>query len=194
MTEEEAKLFLSVEDNDEIVDVYEEKLFELKQFFLNRFPVTKLIRSKLASFEKVETAYRVLGGDVEITHRQGEQFFPNAFDSLKEVFTWYYQQKNTVRLQIMAAQSHDDLAQVMKQYVQVAQYYAKQWEVSLQEEDKVGIAIGSEPDPMDIQTELNRHETEGKDFETFILSLPNENCLKSEAKRLSLWLKFESNE
>lgn len=194
MTEEEAKLFLSVKDNDEIVDVYEEKLFELKQFFLNRFPVSKLIRSKLAGLEKVEAAYKVLGGDVENAQHQNEQVFLNAFDSLKDAFAWYHQQKNSVRLQIMATQSHNDLVQVMKQYVKVAHHYAKQWEIPLKEEDKVGIAIGSEPDPMDLQTELNRYQTAGKDFETFILSLPDENCLKSEAKRLSLWLKFENNE
>jgi len=136
----------------------------------------------------------VLGGDVENVQRQSEQVLPETLASLKDAFKWYHQQKNAVRLKIMASQSHDDLAQVMKQYVKVAHHYAKQWEIPLKEEDQVGIAIGSEPDPMDLQAELNRYETVGKDIETFILSLPDENCLKSEAKRLSLWLKFESNE
>ncbi len=193
MTEKEAMVYLSIQDKDEAEDVYEEKLFALKQFFLNRFPVSKLIKSKLATFKKVQTAYEALEGETEEEQQTTLVEFPQL-DSLKSAFSWYHQEKNAVRLQLLAAQSHKDVEEAMMNYVQLAQHYAKHWQIPLNEDDHVGIAIGSEPDAMEIQAELNAQEKMSENGKMDILSLPDENCLKSEAKRLSLWLKFEINE
>ena len=192
MKEEEALLYLSAEDLDDAEEIYEEKLFELKQFFLNRFPVSKLIQSKLSTFLKVEQAYEVLGGSISGGLQLPTMEFP-TIESLQAAFSWYHKEKNAIRLHLLAAQSHADLQRVLSRYIDIAQHYAKQWQVPLADEDKVGIAIGVEPDAMEIQAELRVQKEKGFIDKAFILSLPNENCLKSEAKRLSLWLKFETN-
>lgn len=193
MTEEEALIYLSANDLEDAEEVYEEKLFELKQFFLNRFPVSKLIQSKLSTFEKVENALKVLGGSIADGQSVTLPELPKL-ETLQSAFNWYHKEKNTIRLQLLAAESHSDVQQVMKNYIQLARHYAAQWQIPLSEEDKIGLAIGAEPDAMEIQAELTAQKNSGEINDSFILSLPNENCLKSEAKRLSLWLKFETNE
>ena len=54
---------MPIDEEADLQEIYDEKLFELKQFFLNRFPMSKLINARLAKFLKEEKAFTVLGGE-----------------------------------------------------------------------------------------------------------------------------------
>lgn len=193
MTLEEAHIYLRVEEDQDIDDVYEDKLFELKQFFLNRFPLTKLIEGRLAKFLKVEEAYKLLGGSVLSSSLEMTEDFPD-FSSLSELYKWYNIERNKLRLQLTAAKSHNEVKRVLAYYTELTKHYALHWKIPLNEDISAAIKLGTEPNPMDIQTELNALSDKEPINVESILALSDNNCLKSEAKRLSLWLNFETNE
>ena len=193
MTKEEALIYLPLDEYNDLEDLYDEKLFELKQFFLNRFPMSKLVNARLSKFEKVEEAFAVLGGRVSKESREGNIELPE-FDNLHDVYIWYNHEKNTLRLHLSSSRSCTEVRAVLVEYLRLTIHYAKFWEVSLEEGDSEGVKIGTEPNPMDIQAALKELSEIEKLDSQYILTLPNENSLKSEAKRLSLWLNFESNE
>lgn len=192
MTREEALIYLPIDDESDAQDVYEEKLFELKGFFLSRFPMSKLIQSRLSKFAKVEEAFVSLGGRAPKAKEQPEKVYP-LFDSIHSLYKWYNVEKNSIRLQLTSARSHQEVLDVLSQYLQITKHYAKYWQISNIEEDS-SIKIGVEPNPMGIQSALAELSENEKLDSTYILTLPDNNCLKSEAKRLSLWLNFEINE
>lgn len=193
MNREEALIYLPVDDENDAQDLYEEKLFELKQFFLNRFPMTKLVNARLSKFGKIEEAYRALGGGIQETSNIMSVSYP-AFDSIHDLYSWYNREKNALRLQLLSAGFLDEVARVLDEYILTTRHYAVYWKVTVNEVDKSEIKLGIEPNPMDIQSALNILSDQKKLDSEYIFSLPDENCLKSEAKRLSLWLNFESNE
>lgn len=193
MTKEEALIYLPTDEEGDLQDVYEEKLFELKQFFLNRFPVSKLINGRLAKFQKVEEAFETLGGVVAIDKEVNRVDWPE-FSSISDLYSWYNREKSFLRLRLSASQSYSEVKQTLNEYVHVTKHYAKYWLVPVDEKDSAALKIGVEPDAMMIQHALNELSNLEKIDSEYILSLPDENSLKSEAKRLSLWLNFESNE
>ena len=193
MNREEALIFLPVDDENDAQDLYEEKLFEMKQFFLSRFPLTKVINARLSKFEKIEEAYRALGGEIPSYVHVASVEYP-SFDSIHDLYTWYNKQKNLLRLQLSSAGFLSEVTGVLQDYILTTSHYAKNWKVPVNEKDQLAIKLGIEPNPMDIQAALNALSDQKKMNSDYILSLPDENCLKSEAKRLSLWLNFESDE
>lgn len=193
MNREEALIFLPIDEENDVQDLYDEKLFEMKQFFLSRFPMTKLINARLSKFRKVEDAYLALGGVIADVVSPKIKTYP-SFDSIHEVFKWYNLEKNSVRLQLSSAKSLNEITNILNQYMQTTREYATYWQVPIHEIDQSTIKLGVEPNPMDLQSELNALSGKEKLNSEYILTLPDENCLKSEAKRLSLWLNFEINE
>ncbi len=193
MNREEALIYLLVDEENDAQDLYDQKLFELKQFFLSRFPMTKLINARLLKFEKVEEAFRALGGTIPYAVSPNKKTNP-TFDSIHDLFKWYNVEKNLVRLELASAKSLNEITNILNEYLRITIEYATYWQVPVHEEDKSILKLSVEPNPMDIQSALNALSDQIKLDSEYILSLPDENCLKSEAKRLSLWLNFEINE
>ena len=193
MNLEEALIYLPVDEENEAQDLYEEKLFELKQFFLNRFPMSKLINARLSKFEKIEEAYQTLGGAVPGFDELTVEPIPD-FGSVHDLYGWYNLEKNALRLKLSSSESLGEVRLILNQYINVTKHYAECWSIPIHGIDTSEIKLGVEPNPMDVQAALEEISTIKKIDSEYILSLPDENWLKSEAKRLSLWLNFESNE
>ena len=193
MNSEEALIYLPIDNENDAHDLYDEKLFELKQFFLNRFPMSKVINARMSKFSKIEDAYVALGGELpEVTNPQIKSY--PSFDSIHELYKWYNLEKNSVRLQLSLAKSLKEIWNALNEYVRLTREFATYWQVPVDESDQSIIKLSVEPNPMDIQTALNALSDQEKLNSEYIFTLPDENCLKSEAKRLSLWLNFENNE
>ena len=194
MTQEEAVIYLPIDEENDLQDLYDEKLFELKQFFLNRFPMSKLINARLTKFQNVEEAFTVLGGTVEVGGLEMSNIDLPEFNSIHDLYIWFNQEKNSLRLRLSSAQSYNQVRYVLDEYLRITVHYSKYWRIPVDEKDMGMIKIGVEPNPMDIQSALTEISTIEKLDAKHILTLPDENSLKSEAKRLSLWLNFESDE
>lgn len=190
MTREEALIYLPAQDEEERDEQYEEKLFELKQFFLNRFPVSKVIRTRLDKMYKVEIAFKALGGELITMAEPISMDLPN-FPSLPLAFDWYHRQRNALRLRLNAAQSVLEIESYLDQLLRLTKHYATFWEIELNVHD-AQLIIGKEPDPMEIQEAFKEFGNDEQLTSDSLARLADENCLKVEAKRLTRWLVLEN--
>ena len=192
MTESEARLYLSFSDEDDLDEIFEEKLFEQKQFFLQRMPVSKVIAARLAKIKKMEDAYRFFGGEVESFHPKEIQLSPYTSQIIKEVFSVHESNKNVVRLQLNRAQSVSEIRFYLEKLVEITVFYARKWQLENPKTDE-SVRLSNEPDTMFLLEEINKFERLG--FSTFddLQHLLTESPLVQEANRLSLWLKLENN-
>lgn len=190
MTEEEALLYLPVSDDDDLLDEYEAKLFEHKQFFMGRMPISKVFLARVSRLEKLEQAYVVLGGtghEASISLETDEV----KGGTMKEVFNQYQSIRGQVKVGLLQTRNALDLIVLVKQLLNVTKSYAQHWQQDFSEEELKGVIVGKEPDPMDVLKEIVDLEQKGDKGFTALGSLGHEHLLVMESKRLSLLLKME---
>lgn len=187
MTRSEALMYFP--EGDDLEDIYEEKLFEWKNFFVNRFPVRKLFASKLATLDLHKEAYAELGGEEE----SGLFDLPpvSFTDDLLENFTRYSQHRNLLKARLFAAVSFDQIKQIAEALLSLTLEYAQAFAHDTEVEVEVRLSI--EPDPMELLEALRRAKELGVSSKKTVEQLPENHLVRSEAKRLSLWLKSNGN-
>lgn len=176
--------------DEDLEDQYESKLFELKQFLIGRFPVRKLFESKLARFQKVEEEFIALGGEVEVVKCD---FTPKSFSKvLSEAFAEFHVSAGDMKGLIMQSENYKQLSCVIDVYLKTVQNYASVWRSGV--EDLNGVRVSVEPDPMVLQDELKTFESNGYSSIEDVIQDNVSEVIRTESKRLSLWLKLEENE
>ena len=191
MERNEALLYLPVGEGELLEDVYEQKIFEWKNFFVNRFPISKLFGKKLEQLKKLDEAYRVMGGVPvsSVEHLVVDIQFEVDF---KQAFLKYAEHRNQMKARLFAAHSAMDILTVVNGLLTLTRSYAKVWTSSGLETK--GIVISKEVDPMDLLSAIEDAASQGVQTITEIGKLPEGHLVLNEAKRLSLWTKMEENE
>jgi hypothetical protein len=186
---EEAKIYLPIEEGDELEDAFEEKLFEFKQFFTSRFPVPKLFNSKLNKLKKLTQAFEVLGGDKE----EVVGFTDYAFnpENLSDSFSQYSMLSNEFKARIYNAKGGGELKELVIRYIELTRDYASLWQCGFQ--DFEGVIVSKEVDPMALEKEL-RNEAHIKSGNDIDFNASGMKLIAQESKRLSLWLKMDGDE
>jgi hypothetical protein len=189
MTPEEALIYLPAQDEDERDDLYEEKLFECKQFLINRFPNGKIIQSRIDKLLKVEEAYIALGGSVmQFTAIETQE--PPTSTTIQPSFSWYHSERNALKLKVNGAKSAREMDAYLQQLLKITKWYARNWSIELTPSDPNPIT-SKEPDPMELQTAFKYFENADELTMVALQSLTDDHLLKMEAKRLTFWLKSE---
>ncbi len=181
----EANLYLPIESKDDLDDAYDEALFELKQFFLNRIPSSKLIRLKESKMNKLQLAFEFYGG---VVGSRMELSKLKSFETkvVQEAFNLYQSQNNKLKVNLASATNILDLILVLEQQVTLLAMYASMFPDVHGE----GVKIMKEPDLIEMAEELEKQKELKFDA---ISELDTENCIYKEAIRLSLWLKLEKD-
>jgi len=190
MTASEAQLYLPVSENESLEEAFDEKLFEWKIFFVNRFPVTKLYLKKVDQLHLLQEAYNVLGGENN-TEPTKSQISVSFSSNLKEAFQQYSEIRNQIKVRLFAAKSAKEIAGCAMDMVQLTRDYASVWR--LEDADLNDVIVSKEFDPMDLLNALNDAEKSGVMTVNQISDLPADHLLINEAKRLSLWIKMDED-
>lgn len=192
MTEAEAHLYLPHNEEDELDDVFEHKLFEQKQFFLQRGPIPTLISGRLNKMMKVQEAFIYFGGELKEFSLKHVEFLPYDSEIIRESFNTHAQNENRVKILINASRSTEEVRYFLKQWVELIRTYARKWQFS---DRKVSdsIKLSSTQDTMQLLEEIRRFEQLGYSSFGDLQHLLTDNPLVAEANRLSLWLKLEND-
>lgn len=185
----EAKVYFPESDTESIEEQYETMLFQWKQYFVNRFPISKLYASKAIQLSYYEEAYSVLTGEVhkpEMVHF--DQNFPG---SLKEAFLHFEKERSRFRQALYSCNSISQIMTLIGVFPAFAATYASYWEFNHQSLE--GIMVSKEFDPMALLDALKDAETLGVITSKDISKLPDDHLVVRESKRLSLWLKMDKN-
>ncbi|MDB3906440.1 hypothetical protein N9355_03110 [Crocinitomicaceae bacterium] len=186
MEKSEALLFLGISDGEELNDAYDTKVFEWKNFFVNRFPIPSLFGKKIKQLEKLEKAYTVLGGESkEVNDPKVELVFA---DNFKEAFQQFSERRAFLKAQLFQAESAVDIAKVVQVLIDLTLAYAQVW--NNEKLSTAGVVVSKEPDPMDLLVAIPEAEKIGVHNISKIDALPENHLVVNEAKRLSLLIKM----
>ncbi len=186
MEKNEALMFLGISDVLELEDAYEQKIFEWKNFFVNRFPIPTLFRSKIKQLEKLDEAYAALGG--EVIESSMDVAIKLEFSSdFKEAFHQFQEQRAQLKSKLFSAFHASEVISVVQGLINLTQAYAEVW--NDENLATTGIVMSKEPDPMDLLEAINDAGKSGVHNISKIDELPEGHLVLNEAKRLSLLIK-----
>ncbi|WP_146194121.1 hypothetical protein [Brumimicrobium oceani] len=195
MTKEQAQLFFPYSPGDDLEDLWEQRLFEQKQFFLMRPPIHLVWKSKLKKLEQEYIAFLTL------THQEKESLkpkgntgislsFPNDFLS---AFNQFHKERNAHKSELLKAQNYPDLVEATENWLQTELSFATYWKLEATALNDIEVIRSKEPDPMELLEELKN--TQNLINSSLISDLKqNYNILsenmKKEVKRLTLLSKI----
>lgn len=192
MTIEEAKLFFPFDEADDLSDLYSERLFEHKQFFLSKTPVRKVFEARLEKLLQMDKAYRAITKN-ETSSSHSEQIETINFpDTILTAFNQWEELKGKSKQQIMLSPTASSLQKSVLNYLKLVDEYRLKWYT----EDEIDVEISQlskDEDPMEILTEIKSFEKEGGIYFEDILKLGTNSFLLKEMKRLSLLVKNYGN-
>lgn len=192
MTYEEAKLFFPYNEEEDLSGLYDERLFEYKQFFLSKTPIRKVFESRLNKLVQMDTAYHILTNN----KTEAEEYLPGEeihfSDVILEAFSQWEQLKGKSKQQIMRSQDASTLKKNVLSYLHITDNYRSKWYTD-QDIDIQIDQISKDEDPMEVLEAIKLFEKEGGiNFED-ILKLNTNSFLLKEMKRLSLLVKNYGN-
>ncbi len=186
---EVARNYFKTSDQSEIEEIYEQEIFELKQFFLSRAPIAKLFKGRIAKLNKLQAAFEEINSnqiksDFEIS-------FPENSIYLLDSYTNYQAVKNKIRLLISNELNGVNLIPLVQKLIDLEKDHAKQWSILDDSELDETVVVSKEPNPIDILNAINEYQLKGN--KTLEELKRNENnppiVLIQEMKRLSLLFK-----
>lgn len=185
MTSAEALNWLGADDPEDALDLFEEKLFELKQYFLQKPIISKLYLAqirKIKTFSEVAFALGFTSDENDEKLQDGEfDFSENIIESVSH----FEKLRSRFRLSVSSTLSPLDLEREVLQIVEIQQLFLKKWPEIEVEDDTI---ISREPDPMELLMALRTAQERGishfSDLRQSGTELPE--ALLNEWKRLSL--------
>ena len=185
-------LFFPHQEGDDLEEIYEELLFQDKQFFTNKAIVPKVFRARIEKMHKREEAYRRLSGmsvNGSIVHSISKF---EISTNLLENYVNFQKFRAELMQQLYRANEYPQVFKLIEQLLTAYTTYLGSWKLN-DFEDTIGIIISKEPDPTDLYNSLKAFSEAGgknvNDIQTLFFN--GKSLLETEAKRLSLLLQFE---
>ena len=188
MTSEEARIYFMATEEDELENEFLTELFKHKNFFISTSPIPKVFLSRLKKLDKIQEAYKALGGVEEKS--SFEELKSNYNDkSLGEIFREYSSIRNVFKQKIMASNAINDIESIVFNLLEETRMYANAWSYDFESLD--GVLVSNEMDQMNVLNQIKKLEAVEPITIEAIQKLDSENVLVRESKRLSLWLKLD---
>ncbi len=196
MRKEEAMQILGVNDIEEVEFAFDDLVFEYKSFFVTKVPFTKLFSSKLKKLNRIFKAKEILLSEImkvdEVTLQTKKE--NKRINNVLEAYRLFGENETKIKLSISQSENYKEISFYVDVLIANYKSNAVNWKKgALNHEGNVNVKMSVEHDVMKIYDEIKRFNSLG--YSTFeeINNLSDDNLLKQEAIRLSLWFKFEEN-
>lgn len=175
-------------DENDLIDLYEDKIFEFKQYFLSKTPIFKLFESKLSKLEKIGNAYNILT-NIKVEFNASRLEFNGSQTEILANYLRFQEEKNRIKTKISNSSNDLELVSWVKNLLELEKINAQDWcsEVKID----ANILVSKEPNPMEILEGIKIYQQNGGDNFDQLKKLENNppEILIQEMKRLSLLLK-----
>lgn len=190
MNNKEALLFFPHKEGDDLDDLWEERLFKQKQFFLTRPPIAKVFRSRLKKLEKQHLAYLALTENTDnIKSIETSDVDYDFSEDIIEAFNRYHELRNSFKHELLKAMDFVSLKKVIESWLQMESKYYSLWENADSLSDDIQVTKSKEPDPMVLLEKLKEMSTrENISLFTDLHSRykDTDEVIRNEVKRLTL--------
>jgi len=185
VTIKEAQLFFPHEESDQLIDLYEDRLFEYKQFFLSKAPIRKVFVSKMDKLKQMEEAYFVLSNSEVSANSINAQTTITFSDEVLKAFTQWELFKSQFKQQLMLSNDGQSIIKTVTDFLSVVDLYHSKWYTD--EEIDIEIeTLSKDPDPMYVLEAIKDFNSQGGVYFDDILKMNTNSFLLKEMKRLSL--------
>ena len=186
MTQEEAKARLNYTSGDDLEELFEQHLFEFKQYFVYKPVISRLFNAQLDKLKGASEAANVLGlyFPIAVEEELNGTTYP---ENIERAFLLYEKRRSELRIQMMQGVSPNELVQKVQILLAEQQAYFKCW--PLVEVDEINqIVLANEPDPMDLLKEIKTMSIRGIQNFSDLSFEENGTCVTfwNEMKRVSL--------
>jgi len=175
-------------DEADLIDLYEEKIFEFKQYFLTKTPIFKLFESKISKLEKVGNAYNILT-NIKVEFNETRLEFKSSQTEILANYLDFQEEKNRIKTKISNSKNAFELVSRVKNLLELEKINAQDWcsEVKID----ANILVSKEPNPMEILEGIKIYNQNGGQNFDQLKKLENNppEILIQEMKRLSLLFK-----
>jgi hypothetical protein len=192
MDKEEALLHLPLDQHDDLEDIYDERLYDLRQFFILNVPTSKVFNAKIVLLEKIQSAYAVLGGGTKNAPVSKVEMLDYSTDVVRDLVRIFHENSSKLKTSAIGASTVPELISVANRMLENMRSYASCWKLELPV-SALGIKITQPSDSVELLIELERLNKSGFSKTGEISQLNSESLVYKEAIRLSLWNKLERN-
>lgn len=189
MTKTEASIFFSAQEGDDLHDLFEERLFDFKRFFISNAPLKKVFDSKAQKLKQIHQAYLILSDSTEIQQEDSVTNFDfNFSNNILEAFGQKEKIKGQLKNDILKSENVNTILFYAYKLIELQESYNQNWNTIIFTEEPIDVPISKEPDPMELLQAIQEFNKIGgvnySDMNTLRELVPD--TLKKEAKRLYL--------
>lgn len=187
---EEAKLFFPHETDDDLDELWEQRLFEQKQFLLTRPALAKVFRSRLKKLKRQYHAYLLLSHQEDRIKSFSSATRQYDFsEDLIEAFNAYHENRNELKSDVLQANDYASLEKVISAWLSLENAYYSLWYFEKSKAIELEVTLSKEPDPMELLGALKtikeqQNITTFQELQNSLHELPE--MLQKEVKRLTL--------
>lgn len=176
------------ENLEDPFEVYQEKHFQIKQYFFQRTPIPVVVQKKIKELNELHEAFSLCNPDVQIERKLLPNFEVNFSTQWADDFHVLQNSRTKFKTTLVTLMSAQDSAELLRQWYKAEFSYAKIWAKIYTNTDLANVNVTLEPDPMRILKHLRELEfaTTLDNIIALHSSLPND--LQNELKRLSKYV------
>lgn len=190
MTQQEAQLFLKIENADDLQDRWDEELFDIKRFLLTSTPIPKVFDAKIARLKKYAEAYEELSGSKFINEADEieEELVPFSED-VETAFHELHKSRTHFKQKLHSANNPCKIEQIITRWLILEGMYISKWVFAKSVDIPNAVIQSKELDPMDLlgAIKLWKNSVQSSTFQQLqsdFSFLPEQ--LRIEVKRLTL--------
>lgn len=190
MTNKEALAILGISNPYEFEDAFEERLFELKQYFLTKPLISKLYRSQVEKIVHLCQAAYHFGLEIHQDSLVVSEQWVGFSGEIVHDYLAFEKHRSSFKERLMKTSDGGRIAQLVDQLLEIQEEYLALWpEIKCE-----GVILGKEPDPMELLSGINELQKIGiyrfEQLNDQMLEIPS--VLLNEWKRLSLLSKKDA--
>jgi hypothetical protein len=190
MTNKEALAILGIANPDEVEDAFEERLFELKQYFLTKPLISKLYRSQSEKIVHLCQAAYHFGLEFHQDPLVISEQWGGFTGEIAHDYLAFEKHRSSFKECLMKTSDGVRIAQLVDQLLKIQEEYLTLWPEIKGE----GVILGKEPDPMELLSGIKELQKIGiyrfEQLNNQMLEIPS--VLLNEWKRLSLLSKKDA--
>jgi hypothetical protein len=136
------------ENLEEPFEVYQEKHFQIKQYFFQRAPIPVVVKKKIKELNELHEAFTLCYPEIAIVHKKLPEFEVKFSSNWGEDFQILHHLRTKFKTTLVSLLSAQSSAELLENWYYCELEYAKIWSQVYTTEEAANVNLAQESDPM----------------------------------------------